>query len=626
MRLLFFRSRTERSVPITSLTCTVIAFCAMLGTVLSISGCGGGSDDGGSPTPILSPSPAPSTSPIPTPIQKSVSFDVTWGSRTRGGFNASSINSAQSAQFSLYEGADRSSGPQAVIRVNRDANGNSYTATYSTGTSTLNARRVCLVDAIFYPLPDQNGVPVAGATMQSSINLDSGKLENAISLIGEIKNVSVLTTSAFVGETTDVSLSTTNQFGTTIPVTPGSVTLAITTGADNLALIGGTGPIEPLHIRGIRPGTATITATVDGATSPPANITIDSHAIIVITPADAIVSLEKQVKLSAVVSGVPDGSGADSKNVTWSVITADGGSVTPDGVYTAPKREGNFVVQAQSVFDPTKKATVTVKVASGVAVVILPDNPTIGWQEALPLTAQVSNTGDQSVTWVIDGNNGKITADGIYTSPKKDGTYTIIATSNYDPRRSGQVKVNVVSNTAVAVTPATANLSWLESIAFQAQVTHVPETDKGVSWTVDGGSSNGTITNNGFYTAPKQDGTYTVVATSLFDNRKIGTATVTVTSEVGVKITPDTDIKVNVNDTKQFAATVTHFVGEGGVTWSVEPDAGGAAVGTITPTGLYTAPSKRQLVYIRATSKFDPSRFARVPVQVTAGGADVTVE
>ena len=786
MRLLFFRSRTERSFSVTSLTCTLIAFCTMLGTVLSISGCGGGSDDGGGPTPGLSPSPSPSASP--TPIQKSVSFDVTWGPRTRGGFNGGSINSAQSAQFSFYEGTDRTNGPKAVVKVNRTANGDSYTATYTTGDSTLNARRICLVDAVFYPQPDQQGTPVAGATMQSHINIDSGKLQDTISLVGEIKNVTVLTTTAFVNETTDVNVSTTNQFGTTIPVTPGSITLAIKTGTENLALVGGTGPNEPLHIRGLRPGSATITASVDGATSSPANIIVDSHAAIVITPSDATVSLEKQITLSAIVSGVPDSAGADGKKVTWSVITAEGGSITPDGVYTAPKKEGDFVVQAQSVFDPTKKATVTVKVASGVAVSITPDVATIGWQQSIPLVAHVSNTSDQSVTWAVDGNNGTITPDGVYTAPKKDGTYTITATSKYDPRRSAQVKITVVSNSEVLVTPATANLSWLGTTTFTAKVANVPETDKGVIWTVDGGSANGFITSEGVYTAPKRDGTYTITATSTFDNRKQGSATVTVASNKSVTITPPTadlswlgtvafqaqvtgspeaetgvtwsvdggsitvdgvytspkadgtytitatstfdtrkqatakvtvvsnkvvkitpteadlswlesltfnlqvtgspeaetgvtwsvdggtitgdgvytapktdgtytvtatstfdtrkqstakvtvsshvnvtvkpgaDVKVNVKETKQFTAAVTRFVGEGGVTWSVEPDAGGAAVGTISQTGLYTAPSQRQLVYIRATSKFDPSRFARVPVQVTAGGADVTVE
>jgi hypothetical protein len=128
------------------------------------------------------------------------------------------------------------------------------------------------------------------------------------------------------------------------------------------------------------------------------------------------------------------------------------------------------------------------------------------------------------------------------------------------------------------------------------------------------------------YTAPKRDGTFTVIATSAFDGRRIGRATVTVSSKVAVTISPSENVRVNVNATQQFTATVTRFVGDGGVTWSVEPDAGGAPVGSITANGVYTAPAQRRTVFIRATSRFDPTRFARIAVQVTAGGADVTVQ
>ncbi len=45
--------------------------------------------------------------------------------------------------------------------------------------------------------------------------------------------------------------------------------------------------------------------------------------------------------------------------VTWSVAL-NGGSITADGLYTAPAYQGMFVVKATSVADPTKSATATV--------------------------------------------------------------------------------------------------------------------------------------------------------------------------------------------------------------------------------------------------------------------------
>lgn len=540
MRLQFFQSRTERSYSVTSISCTLIACCTMLGMVFSLAGCGGGG--GSDPSP--SPSPSPSTSPTPTPIKKTVTFDVTWGSRTRGGFNVGSVNSARSATFTFYENGIRTNPPTAVVRVNRDLRNDSYTATFTTGGDQINAREPCIVDAVFYANPDQVGSVVAGVTATATINRDTGVLSETFTLLGEITQVALSPVTAFVGETSDVTVTTRNQFGVLLPVSPGSITLSIATGAENVAIATGTGALDPLRVLGVRPGTATIVATVDGAASAPATVNIGSRATVSIAPPSPAVFLDQSITLTATVSNLPANAGADGQKVIWSVLTPNGGTITADGVYRAPITEGDYLVQAQSVYDPTKTATTVVRVTSGVQ---------------------------------------------------------------------------------VQVSPATANLSWLESTTFTAQVTNAPEGQTGVNWQVEGGDANGTITNAGVYTAPKKDGSFKVIATSAFDNRKIGTATITVASQVSVTIDPSTDVKVNVNATQQFTATVLRAVGDTSVTWSVEPQAG-TQVGTISSSGIYTAPAKRVLVFIRATSNFDPSRFARIPVQVTAGGADVIVQ
>ncbi len=542
MRLLFFQSRTERSLPVASLTCTVLACCALLGAVLGTGGCGGGHDDGSG---NASPSPSPTATPASTPIPQPVSFDLTWGPRTRAVLNAGSINSARSAMFTLYQGTDRLGGIKALIKVNRDTRTDSYTVSLNTGTATLDARQPVLIDAVFYANPDQVGAVVAGASLQSSISKTNGALADSVSLVGEITNVQVFGTTAFVGESSPITINTSNRFGSLIPISPGSLTLTVVTGTDKLSAQPGNGPADPQQVTGLAPGVATLTASVDGATSPPVTINVASRAIVTIAPPNPAVFLTRTLQLTAVVSGLPNGAGAAGQAVIWSVNTPNGGTISPTGLYTAPAQEGNYVVQAQSVYDPTKIATASVAVTSGVAVI---------------------------------------------------------------------------------VSPPTANISLGEPTQFSAAVSNAPAGKTDVIWSVQGGDTNGTILANGTYTAPRREGTYTVVATSAFDNRKFGTATVTVTSQVNVVITPRVNVTVGVGLTQQFTAAVARAVGDNSVTWRVEPDASGNAVGTISPTGLYTAPAKRTLVYIRATSNFDSRRFDRVPVQITAGGADISVK
>ncbi|MBC7806112.1 MAG: hypothetical protein H7145_08175 [Akkermansiaceae bacterium] len=509
---------------------------------MSLGGCGGGGDD----TPQPSPSPSPTASPAPVPVRRTVTFDVAWATRTRGGFNVGAINSARSATFSFYENGVRTATPTAVVRVNRDPRNDAYTATYTTGGDTVDTQQPCLVDAVFYANPDQVGSVVAGVSARSAINPTTGVLVDTFTLTGEVTLVELSPATAFVGETSDVAVTTRNQFGVLLPISPGSITLTVEgTGTNILAVAPGTGPLDPLRVLGIRPGSATIVALVDGARSAPATVNVNSRATVSIAPPSPAVFLDREITLSATVSNLPASAGADGQRVLWSVLTPNGGTISPEGVYRAPTREGEFLVQAQSVFDPTKTATTVVRVTSGVQ---------------------------------------------------------------------------------VQVSPANASVSWLESTPFTAQVLNAPAGQTDVNWSVEGGDANGTITAAGVYTAPKRDGTFTVIATSVFDNRRLGTATVTVSSQVEVTISPSTDVQVNVNATQQFTATVTRFVGDGSVTWSVEPDANGGPVGTINSSGVYTAPAQRRSVFIRATSNFDPTRFARVAVQVTAGGADVTVQ
>ena len=50
--------------------------------------------------------------------------------------------------------------------------------------------------------------------------------------------------------------------------------------------------------------------------------------------------------------------------VTWSLVTANSGSITSGGLYTGPNVQGMFLVKATSVADPAKSSTATVQMGS----------------------------------------------------------------------------------------------------------------------------------------------------------------------------------------------------------------------------------------------------------------------
>ena len=133
-----------------------------------------------------------------------------------------------------------------------------------------------------------------------------------------------------------------------------------------------------------------------------------------------------------------------------------------------------------------------------------------------------------------------------------------------------------------------------QTLTFTATVTGT--TNMAVTWSVSGGSSNGTISSTGVYTAPAtvpNPAKVTVSATSQADPTKSGSATVTdVASASGilVSVQPPT---ASVSDfrTQQFTAAVTGTANTA-VNWQVNGVAGGSQkFGFISSSGLYVAPS-----------------------------------
>jgi hypothetical protein len=82
------------------------------------------------------------------------------------------------------------------------------------------------------------------------------------------------------------------------------------------------------------------------------------------------------------------------------------------------------------------------------------------------------------------------------------------------------------------------------------------------------------------------------------------------TAAVSVSLNP-ASVSLKASQTQQFTATVSN-TSNTAVTWSISP-----AVGTISASGLYTAPSSvtsQQAVTVKATSRADTTKSASATV------------
>jgi hypothetical protein len=177
---------------------------------------------------------------------------------------------------------------------------------------------------------------------------------------------------------------------------------------------------------------------------------------------------------------------------------------------------------------------------------------------------------------------------------------------------------------AITISPTSATVLAGGTQQFQASVTG--STDTSVTWQVNGvaggSAQSGTISTTGLYTAPATTTALqvTVTAVANADSTKTASATVTVNPVppppvITVTISP-ASATLAVSTTQQFTATVTG-TDNTGVAWSVDGINGGnMMVGTVSTSGLYTAPSEAGMHTVTATSVADGTTSASAAVSV----------
>ena len=311
---------------------------------------------------------------------------------------------------------------------------------------------------------------------------------------------------------------------------------------------------------------------------------------------------------------------ADPANpgAVWTIAPTGVGSVSSTGLYTAPSSVAaaqTVTVTATDAADSAWSNSATVNLVPANTVLISPASVTLNGGQSQQFTALV-NGGAVTPAWSISPSGmGTISATGLYTAPA--GVYsaqTVTLTANIGLTATATITLAPTAN--VSVGPANATLGPGESQQFTATVTGAWNT--GVTWTVQGP---GAISSGGVYTAPATIATATaatLIATSTASPGVYGSATVTLlpaVQSVSIAVMPGSASLAGAQ-TQQFSAIVTGTANTA-VTWSIAP-----AIGSISTTGLYTAPANigaLQTVVVQAASVADPSNFASVTVTLLPG-------
>jgi hypothetical protein len=232
------------------------------------------------------------------------------------------------------------------------------------------------------------------------------------------------------------------------------------------------------------------------------------------------------------------------------------------------------------------------------------------------------------VTWSVNdipggtGSVGVIDSTGFYQAPSSvpvPNVVTVRATSVSSPAASGTASVTILPLPAItSLSP-----SSLTTGSFTMTVSGVGFVP-GAAVTFDGIPiatifvSSTKLTVSG--TATQPDPSVAVVAAMPDGAASAPVFTsITAPSSIMVSVSP-ASASVRVKQTRQFAASVSGTTNTA-VTWKVNDIPGGShAVGTISATGLYKAPStvpRQGTVTVSATSAADPAKAGTASVTIT---------
>lgn len=309
-----------------------IVFPVIVFIVAALPGCGGGG--GGTP------------SPTPTPLRTAVPrVTVRWPERGR---SLDALSSALSVVITLR--AARQDGADISFTVNRGPITAGHSEVFSAPQPAVVG--TWQMQADLYTEPGGAGAKVG--TAAGTVTMDEAGNLPFLTTVGLITSVEV-TGGQFVtvNQAKELTFGAKDAGGALVAVSSGSAVFTVTNGTNRIRIANGLA-------EGLAPGTATVTARVDGVNSAPTSVDVVSLTTIALSPNPAAVSIGGTLAFNATVSNAPNTA------VVWSVAEgAAGGTISTSGVYTAPSTPGTYTVTATSAYDPAKSTSIMVNVQAG---------------------------------------------------------------------------------------------------------------------------------------------------------------------------------------------------------------------------------------------------------------------
>jgi uncharacterized protein YjdB len=376
-------------------------------------------------------------------------------------------------------------------------------------------------------------------------------------------------------------------------------------------------------VTGLTIGNATITVTTaDGGYTDTCTVSVSAAVPVTgvsLNKTSASIAVNATETLTATVAPTT----ATNKAVTWSSANTNIATVSQDGVVTG-KAAGTAVITVASVADNTKTATCTVTVSALVPVTGVSLNKTsasisVGGSETLTPTIAPSNATNKAVTWTSSNPAVASVANGTVTG-LTTGSATITV-STADGGKTATCAVTVSSGGVnIPVSEVRLNkptLSLAVNATERLTATFIPEnaTNKTVTWS----STNtgvATVAQDGLVTG-RAAGSTTITVTSVADNTKKATCTVTINIPV-TSITLKGKTGILVGGTETLKATVLPANAGMSLTWYSNTP----TVATVSNDGTVTGVSAGT-VYITVTDELS-GRTASCEVHVSTIATPVT--
>ncbi len=299
--------------------------------------------------------------------------------------------------------------------------------------------------------------------------------------------------------------------------------------------------------------------------------------------------------------------GTTNAGVTWS---ATGGMISSTGLYTAPATGGTYTVTATSVVDPSQSASASVTVAGNAS-----SSCTPGATSWVANSLASSQTGTFTASFDATPQGVGLDADVAF-SQGTPGAYTDLAAI---VRFNAWGHIDVMNGSGYRA-DYSQTYSAKSTYHFEV-IVNIPANSYSVYVTPPGGTQQTLASNYAF--RGEQAGVSSLNYWTTYQDpdspSPIQVCNLSLAADAAPSVTVSmspASASVQAGDTQQFAASVTGTTNTG-VTWS-------ASGGTISSTGLYTAPAAAGTYTVTATSAADPAKSASAVVTVSASSCTLT--